>query len=100
MGIKELVEQAKEHKYTKMAVEYYKQASQEIMVFYEKAMKYIKKARNYKYVVEAKERLDKLIKMIKQKIDELKAHPMTKKYTKMARKQFKRLQKEMKGIEK
>ena len=108
--INELVKQAQEHEYTKTAVQYYnkaskqamkfyKQTSEEIMVYYQKAsakamiyykkaMAQYKKALNSKFVTKTMKRLRQLIKLIKQKIAQLKAHPVTPKYTKLARKQY------------
>ena len=119
--VKELVQQAREHQYTKKAMQYYKKASkqalayyekasEEVMVYYQKiskkAMVYYKKAMvqytkaiNHKYVVKALKKLRALLKMIKQKIAQLKAHPVTRKYSKLARKQYNAINEEANRVQ-
>jgi len=80
--VKDLIQQLKDHEYTNKAIAYYK------------------KALKHKYVVEAKAKLEKLIKMAQDKIEEIKAHPTTKKYTKLAQKKLNELKKEVKTMEK
>lgn len=78
---KEAIETLKQHEYTKKAI-----------VAYEKALK-------HEYVLKAKVEAEKFIKMVQNKIEEIKAHPMTKKYTKLAQKKFIQLKRELKSLE-
>lgn len=80
--VMELIEKMRNHEYTKKAIMHYEQALK------------------HKYVVEAQQKLNKYIKIAQEKIEEVKAHPTTKRYTKIAQKQYNQMMKELKSMEK